>query len=383
MKRPGSKGTTQGVTDPVTSACPGRQGMRPLGVTVATLCIAAMVIGVALAAPGPLARRDIGSASYSRLSPSERSTAINDVRGALLQVIGALAVAVAGIVGWIQYGISRRQFVLSSEQLLATTQANRLQHDLAQQSLISQRLTSSVEQLGSEQAAVRVGAVYGLELIVAISPGQRDVVMEILCAFVRATSGGIPSISPPKARLPMVGWTTSQFDQPVLAVREPDRQAALRVLGRLTIGPFDEEALLDRTDRDVFSMEGAELRRADLTLGRFDGANLRYCDLRGANMSGAFFESANSFWATLAGANLAGSNLCCATFDDADLRETDFTGAQLVGATFARADISGATFERADLRGIDMSAVEGAELASLDEIAIDEESRLPSGSGGG
>ena len=347
-----------------------------VGVTSAAAGVLALVVVVAWIVPSALARHDIGSLSYSRLTPAEQSQAVNAVRETLLQALGALAVGVAGIVGWRQLGINRRQVVLSSRQLDSTSAANRVQHELARQSLISQRLTTSVEQLGSDKLAVRVGGVYGVELVASASAEQRDVVMEILCAFIRASSGQLPDIARGH-RLPVVLWTASQLTHPTLGVREPDRQAALRVLGRLTSGPIDHQDLFDRTDRRVLDLERAVLHRSDLTLGRFDGGSFHFCDLRGTNMSGAFFESANFVWATLAGANLAGASLLSAAFDEADLRNADFTGSQLAGATFDGADISGAIFDRADLAGVDMTSADNAQLASFAEVTVDGRTKLP------
>ena len=276
-------------------------------------------------APRALARFDIGASGYSHLTAAARASTVNDVRGTLLQAVGVLAIGAAGVVGWKQLGINRRQAELNFDQLDATIDANRLQQELGQESLTSQRLTTSVEQLGSASAAVRVGAIYGLEIIASSSPKQTGVVMEIVCAFVRSTSRQ-PFSPSPETRLPIVSWTASQLIEPTLGAREPDRQAAIRVLGRLTTTPLGVEYLIDRVDRSVFDLERAIMLRGDFTLGRFDGASFRFCDLRGANMSGGSFEFGNFVWASLAGANLAGADLIGAAFIDADLREVDFTG---------------------------------------------------------
>jgi len=326
--------------------------------------------------PEALARHDVGSVRYTQLNAAERSKAVSDIRSTILQAVGAMAVGAAGIVGWRQLAVSRDQVLLGSQQLVATIASNRAQEDLARESLVSQTLTTCVEQLGNERTAVRVGGIYGLELIASSSPDRGRLVMEILCAFVRGTSSQ-PLEGAGTELLPLVLWTASLLEEPSLGVREPDRQAALRVLGRLTTGPLADEELFDRTDRRLLDFERAGLLRSNLTLGRFEGADFNFCDLRGSNLSGGSFDSATFVWATLAGANLAGSDLLLANFAEADLRQADFTGANLRGAIFDRANVLGAIFDRSDLGHVDMTTVDGGHGASFRAVTINSSSRLP------
>jgi len=176
----------------------------------------------------------------------------------------------------------------------------------------------------------------------------------------------------------MEHWTASELtDTPSLAIREPDRHAAIRVLGRLTPAELSLADLRRRTDYNLFDLRRADLHRANLSLGYFDGTDFSYADLRGSNLSGGRFEAANFVWATLAGANLAGANLSGACFLDADLRGSNFTGSVLVGAIFHGADISTSTFDRADIRGLDFALVDSAAGATFEQCILDAETRLP------
>jgi hypothetical protein len=91
-------------------------------------------------------------------------------------------------------------------------------------------------------------------------------------------------------------------------------------------------------------LQGAILRRADLT-----GANLRGAALRDADLCGAALRRADLTGADFTGAKLCGANLYGAGFTGADLTGTDFTGAKLY-----RADLTGAWLERAQLIKTDL-----------------------------
>lgn len=359
-----------GATDEGSPAKYWGSNLPSISIRLLLVLVLILVIGATVwLFPTLLARFDVGGRSFSRLSIDERLTAVNDVRTTLLQLLGVLAVGLAGLVGWSQLKLNQRQVEDSSK-------ANRLQQELARQSQLSQRMTNSVEQLGNAALGVRVGGVYGLELIAASSPNEKSIVVEILCSFVRGTISEVhqPGEEP---RLRVVLSTASTSIEPTLAMRNPDRQAALRVLGRHSTETLSDDELLDRTDYDRFDLSQSEIRRADLALGHFEGANFRFCDLRGANMSGAFFESTNFAWASLAGANLAGADLTLAALIGADLRDVDFSSAQLMAANFDDAFIAGATFHGADLRGVVMDSVVGAEEAFFRNVITDEQTRLP------
>lgn len=85
------------------------------------------------------------------------------------------------------------------------------------------------------------------------------------------------------------------------------------------------------------SLNGANLRGADLYCADLSGADLRgadlYCaDLRGANLRGADLYSANLSGADLHSANLRGADLHSANLSGANLYGADLRGANLYGA---------------------------------------------------
>jgi len=106
---------------------------------------------------------------------------------------------------------------------------------------------------------------------------------------------------------------------------------------------------------NLFSLDEANLRFADLRDAKLSGANLRFANLSGANLWFADLRSADLRDAKLSEADLWRANLRFADLRFADLREAKLSGANLAGAdlTYAYldgADLRGANLWRANLR---------------------------------
>ena len=86
-----------------------------------------------------------------------------------------------------------------------------------------------------------------------------------------------------------------------------------------------------------------------LNIDTLQGADLRGANLQEANLQGADLWGANLRRANLQGADLWGANLRRANLQEADLRGADLEGANLRGANLQEADLRGANLEGADL----------------------------------
>jgi len=75
--------------------------------------------------------------------------------------------------------------LLAAPFILIKAWVNERNTAAAEQGLITERFTRAVEQLGAEQIAVRVGAIYALERIAIDSERDRGHILETLNAFVR------------------------------------------------------------------------------------------------------------------------------------------------------------------------------------------------------
>jgi hypothetical protein len=257
-------------------------------------------------------------ASDAGVKGKDRLELENELRKTAAQIIGGAAV-LAGL-------------YFTFEQL-----------QIVQKGQTTERFTRAVEQVGSQQAEVRVGGIYALGEISKEPLYDRHwVVMSILTAFVRDKAiwrGG-----------------------PALPTLPEDVQAALSV-----IGTRDERSIVSDAERHhALDLSGTDLRRA--LLGR---ANLRQVQLSRAHLEGADLRNADLEEAVLVGAHLEDTILEGSNLYGADLR-----GAQLRGASLSRANFAHAHFE-----GVDLTSVIGLSSEQVRSIIKDSETIIPAGLG--
>ena len=98
----------------------------------------------------------------------------------------------------------------------------------------------------------------------------------------------------------------------------------------------------------------------------FENADLRNHDFTGADLDGATFRQAH-----LQGANFTRAKLRGAVFEGADLTDAKFIDAQLQGAQFATATFDGVDFTGAQLQGADLGGyLRGVTLARANLVGV-------------
>jgi hypothetical protein len=234
----------------------------------------------------------------------------------LLQMIGGTFLALSAYFTWSQVAISR-------------------------DGQVTERYGRTIDQLGSKNRSVRLGAVYGLQRIARDSTGDSATIASILVAYIRSHSAwkGIPQIVNSRTQKACPS-TSAEFDElnaiSKMRVREADVQAAMDALRTdpLAYGDATNDLAFQEVDLRQSNFSEAYLWRAD-----FRGSNLAAIDLSDASLDGANFGSDNGAycnvhleWADLRGASLDGAQLNGARLDSADLRGADLSGANLTGA---------------------------------------------------
>ena len=240
------------------------------------------------------------------LTPDQQVTAIDDVRGRLIQLGAGL---------------------LAAGALLYTARTFRL----SREGHVTDRYTKAIEQLGSERLDVRLGAIYALERIMIDSRRDHPTIVEVLAAYVREHS---PSLRPEDQD------PDTELDPPAT-----DVQAVLTVLGRR---PADREER-GRLNLRYTRLANADLAYANLTDADLKGAQLTHADLLHANLTGANLTDANLVRACLIDANLTHACLIRATLTDARLVFATLKGTNLSDATLTRAVLTQATLTEAIL----------------------------------
>lgn len=257
--------------------------------------------------------------------PNDRIRLENELRTALVQIIGGLAVLVGLCVAY---------------QNLMTLQDGQ----------ITDRFTKAVEQLGNQDPSVRLGGIFSLERIAHESDRDHPVVMEILSAYVRAHSKDQdPSRRPDiGAAMLVIGRRRIERDKgsggTVLNLKEVDLSNLDLAKGNYARISFVEAKFLHATLADT-QFDGADLTGSDL-----DEADLRRATFSGrAKLINASLRRARLFHAVLRGVDLSGAVLTGANLWHCDLREADFAGAKLDSSFLLEADFRGAHFQGADL----------------------------------
>ena len=283
--------------------------------------------------------------------PAVQLPMLKDTRALLVQAAAGLFVA-AGL------AITARTYILSREGQLTT------------------RFGQAIQLLGSDQADVRVGAIFALERISADSPRDQQTIVETLQTFLRAHAA--ISDTPKSGSVP-----TS------------DVQAAARVLTRRAGRHPLQLAGIDLSGAELTTafcigadLSGSRFRSARLRGARLEAADLSRADLSGSQLSNAVLEDAICMRADMSDADLTKADMRSAvlhqvqlrgalllearlTFADlysADLRRAklvgaDLRGAILVGADLRNADLSGANIQDADFS---QAKLDGAKLFGVD-----------------
>jgi hypothetical protein len=283
----------------------------------------------------------------------------NNVRSTLLQLTAGLLVIAGAAATWRQVNVNR-------------------------EGQITERFTRAIEQVGSDNVDVRIGAIYALERIAKNSPTDRNTVQFILGAFVRNHAPwhvGAPD--GPDHPTPTIE------DRPWLQILAPDIQAAVGVLSRRhpfpnARGKFPEprsaypdgaKLYLSRVDLRGLQLYRArlintQLRYANLARSWLQGtwlnrSDLKSADLRRSHLQETSFVDANLNFAYLSGANLQDADLRGADLRGADLRDANLTGVVFEGALADAATIWPAGFDDERLREA------GVRLAAVDAATVD------------
>lgn len=115
--------------------------------------------------------------SYWLAEPSDKLLLSETIRNLVL-----------AIGGWLGLFAAFTGLILAYQRTKAANQqaeAALKQSVTAFESLVTERFTRAVEQLGHEKSAVRLGAIYALERIAKDSARDRDTILETLTAYIR------------------------------------------------------------------------------------------------------------------------------------------------------------------------------------------------------
>jgi flagellar basal body-associated protein FliL len=253
------------------SVAPADRPRKPIWVYVLiSLIVAAVVFTVSTVA----ILFAIGTTQHSSKSPGPKVDAASS--GEIFEVVRLSLLVVAGLGGLVALVVTYRRQLVAEE-------AHARQHRISaqdQEQAISRRATElytqAVEQLTSPLAAIRVGGMYALERLGEENEGYRQVVVDVLCAYLRT------SISVTKDELAALadGFLADVTDPDVIPKEDIQvRMVAQRILTghqrkpRLVEGAVQSLNALPKTKS---YWAGIDLNLSDATLIHFDASRCTF-----------------------------------------------------------------------------------------------------------
>ncbi|WP_433126522.1 pentapeptide repeat-containing protein [Micromonospora sp. CA-240977] len=244
------------------------------------------------------------------LTAEQALKASNDVRTTLVQALAGLAVAGGLAVTYSTYRQNQRDQADRRAEQDRSHQLNVARH-------VNDLYTKAVEQLGHDQAPVRLGALYSLAQLAQANPDNRQTVVDVLCAYLR-----MPYTRPEDLRI----LPTRPEDLLKRPTHQQQRIAAQELQVRLTA-----QRLLADHLRAPAGISGTDAQDLEPSPNEPFWPGIRL-DLNGANLIDLFLDRAS-----IARARFYRSTFTGTTW----IHQATFTG----GTTFSEATFTGeATF---------------------------------------
>jgi hypothetical protein len=248
-----------------------------------------------------------------------------------------------------------------TEQVAADNREHqlRLAHDArtdAAERRITELYTKAADQLGSEKTPIRLAGLYALERLAQNTPGQRQTIVNLLCAYLR-----LPYTLPTRPQLPP--WSSLRP-----AESTPDGSV------QTGTGASEQELEVRATAQRILAdhlFPGPDVVRAEFWPGitlNLTGALLCHFDFRGCRVGNVRFGGARfAGWTRFEGVEFTGYAIFGgATFE----RSANFKGARFRDRALFRGAVfrNGVTFEHARFAG---EALFGGMRTIDDEVHAD------------
>lgn len=271
-------------------------------------------------------------------------------------------IAAGGAAAALLLSVRRQQLAERSHDLELRKQTH-VETDAADRR-VTELFTKAVEQLGSGDAAVRLGGLYALERVAQNNPGQRQTVVDVICAYLRMPYN--PSVKLESAQHlntePTTGPSPSSTDAGTAAGRDPRQELQVRLTAqRILTRHLRRPDRIEPTDPDPLQASPSQLFwphiDLDLTGAALVDWTLDNCKVRSAGFDGAIFAGNAGFGGAIFGGNAGFDGAIFtgrARFGEAVFTgKAGFGGAIFTGpAWFGRAAFTGYTsFSRATFTG--------------------------------
>ena len=221
----------------------------------------------------------------------------------------------------------------------------------------------AVEQLGSKERAVRIGAIYALEGLMRTDfnePG-RDGMMgcqigETLAAFIRSKSPNSEKNTSKNNNTFLPRSEKGQYPRP-----HADIEAAFFAITRSWPFKFRPDShygegidLSNTNLAGLYISKNSDLRKINLSNSNLESSSLEECDFRFSKIINASFINSYLLGSVFKDCRLYGSNFSFSgchevDFSESDLCNTDFSHSKAGGCNFSNCDLIGANFSKSFL----------------------------------
>jgi len=294
-----------------------------------------------------------------QLKGADEAAAEANVRDAGLRLATGIAALSAGVLAWGRLELSRREHRLAVEAAERAVDAQQLAtrtQQTSERGQITERYTRAVEQLGSDNLAVRLGALYALEAVARDSADDAQMIYDVIVAFAKLH---MAQHDPDEPRPPQPADYTAAL---TIALRSPDT-TKLDLSGMSIV-----EIVVDHRN-----WTGLDLSRCELVDVHFIG-----CNLTGPHFFGAALADCSFFQCTIDHGHFSSpdTRLVKVTFTYCKLDAPMLTKASFHTCTFtdttlregnaAQARFRDCTFEHATLERVPLN------FAELDNVRFDD-----------
>ena len=287
--------------------------------------------------------------------------------GGKYQTLRALGFGMGGILLVLQFLIANRRTDAAektAEEQVKATKEQAKANENTERGQRQERMKNAIEHLGNDRDSVRLGGAYELFHLAedAEDVGQRQTVLDILCAHIRWMTGECEykkkHRSKPSEEIQSLLTLLFVQKHEVFTGLDINLQGSWLNGSKLSRARLEKADLLGAHLREAFLMR-AQLHGAILGGAQLHGAQLHGAQLHGAQLGGAHLHGATLIHAQLHGVNLGEAHLHGAFLIGAELHGAHLMHAELNGADLISAQLYGATLIHAQLRGATLG---GAQL---------------------
>lgn len=272
-------------------------------------------------------------------------------------VLKTIGFCVAGVLLVWQAGAANKR--AKAMENAAKEQANATKNTEA--GLRQERLKNAIEHLGNEKESVRTGGAYELFHLAKDTRDLRQTVLDILCAYIRQTTGegAYQAEHKTKPSGEIQGLLTLLFAQK----HDIFENCSINLQGSCLNGAILIQARLKKADLWLAQLQGAILWRAQLQEAVLIEAQLQRATLWGVQLQGADLSKAKLQEANIINAQLMTSLPC---YLQPQLQGADLMNAQLQGAILRGAQLQGANLSKVQLQGAELMGVQMHGVSNLE-----------------